>query len=76
MAVPENNKNTAPYNTAEESNTAESANVAEAIENGIYYREWRLSDPTILAKGVVLLVHGICEHCQRYDALARARFFF
>jgi len=42
-------------------------NVVEDNENGIYYREWQVTNP----KGVVLLVHGVAEHCQRYEAIAR-----
>ena len=38
----------------------------EHTEQGLYYREWTIENP----KAVVLLVHGLGEHCQRYDALA------
>ena len=58
------------------------SNITEQIDNGIYYRQWNLSSTLSPAKGspakgspakgVVLLVHGICEHCQRYDPLAHA----
>ena len=37
-------------------------------ENGIYYRHWPVVEP----KAVVLLVHGLGEHCERYGALAKA----
>ena len=42
--------------------------VVEKTENGRYYREWQIESP----KAVVLLVHGLGEHCQRYDAIASA----
>ena len=38
------------------------------IDNGIYYRQWPVVDP----KAVVMLVHGLGEHCERYGALAKA----
>ena len=40
-------------------------------ENGIYYRHWPV-DPGTDPKAVVLLVHGLGEHCERYTALADA----
>jgi len=39
--------------------------VVEKKENGIYYREWQIKNP----KAVVLLVHGLSEHCQRYASI-------
>ena len=45
-----------------------STTVVEKTENGRYYREWQIESP----KAVVLLVHGLGEHCQRYDAVASA----
>lgn len=37
--------------------------------NGIYYRHWALTgDPS----GVVLIVHGLGEHCERYNHVADA----
>lgn len=41
----------------------------ECIENGIYYRQWSDLDEV---KAAVMLIHGLGEHCQRYDALAAA----
>jgi len=40
-------------------------------ENGIYYRRWPLADGQ-QPKAVVLLVHGLGEHCERYTAIAKA----
>lgn len=40
--------------------------VVEQTESGIYYREWQIEN----SKAVVLLVHGLGEHCQRYDTIA------
>ena len=43
--------------------------ISETLEQGLYFRHW----PTALdapAKAVVMLVHGLGEHCQRYDHLA------
>ena len=37
-------------------------------DNGIYYRQWPAAEP----KSVVMLVHGLGEHCERYGALAKA----
>lgn len=36
--------------------------------NGIYFRQWPITKP----KAVVLLVHGLGEHCERYGAIAKA----
>jgi len=41
--------------------------VVEEQENGIYYREWQVENP----KAVILLVHGLGEHCHRYEAICR-----
>lgn len=38
------------------------------IENGLYYRHWPATD----CRGVVVLVHGLGEHCERYGAIAAA----
>lgn len=35
-------------------------------EGGIHYRRWPIDAP----KAVVLIVHGLGEHCERYDAVA------
>ena len=42
--------------------------IVEQTENGRYYRYWQIKNP----KAVILLVHGLGEHCQRYDAIAKA----
>ena len=41
----------------------------DTIENGLYYRHWPVEEHT-KPKAVVLLVHGLGEHCQRYEHLA------
>ena len=41
--------------------------VVEEKENGIHYREWQVEN----SKAVVLLVHGLGEHCQRYEPICR-----
>jgi len=41
--------------------------VTDLTEHGLYFRSWKTNDE---AKAVVLLVHGLGEHCQRYEALA------
>jgi alpha-beta hydrolase superfamily lysophospholipase len=39
------------------------------VEDGLYFRHW----PSAASpKAVVLLVHGLGEHCERYTALAEA----
>lgn len=43
--------------------------ISECTENGLYYRQW---DTAQEPKAVVMLIHGLGEHCQRYDALASA----
>ncbi len=40
--------------------------INEATVNGCYYREWACLDEP---KGIVLLVHGLGEHCERYNKL-------
>ena len=42
--------------------------VKEHLENGRYYRTWESSKRSV--KAVVMIVHGLGEHCERYDALA------
>jgi alpha-beta hydrolase superfamily lysophospholipase len=41
------------------------------VENGLYYRHWPLEDGQQL-KAVVMLIHGLGEHCERYTAIAKA----
>lgn len=41
--------------------------VSESIENGIYYRQW---ESQAAPKAIIMLVHGLGEHCQRYEAIA------
>jgi alpha-beta hydrolase superfamily lysophospholipase len=43
--------------------TAEQAH----LPNGIFYRHWRAQEPV---KAVILLAHGLGEHCGRYQAFA------
>ncbi len=43
-------------------------NIVEHTENGLYYRSWLSAKP----RAAVLLVHGLGEHCQRYDHVAKA----
>ncbi len=40
---------------------------AKFKENGIHYRNWTVNGDT---RGVVLIVHGLGEHCERYDEIA------
>ena len=40
--------------------------VNEQTSNGLYFRHWQ-ADQT---KAVVMLIHGLGEHCQRYEHLA------
>lgn len=37
------------------------------LPNGIFYRHWRAEEP---ARAVILLAHGLGEHCGRYQAFA------
>lgn len=41
----------------------------ETTHNGLYFRHWPCAD-SISSKAVVVLVHGLGEHCQRYEHLA------
>lgn len=43
--------------------------VKEHLENGRYYRTWESSKRSV--KGVIMIVHGLGEHCERYDAVAK-----
>lgn len=42
--------------------------IEEKTDNGLYYRSWKCNTP----KAAVLLIHGLGEHCQRYEHLAAA----
>jgi alpha-beta hydrolase superfamily lysophospholipase len=46
---------------------SETTSIRENTEGGLYYRHWPTTGDT---KGVVLLIHGLGEHCQRYEHLA------
>lgn len=41
--------------------------IIQCSDNGIYYRQWSVSQP----KAIILLVHGMGEHCQRYNRIAK-----
>ena len=43
--------------------------ITDTTHNGRYYRQWQCADAP---QAIVLLVHGLGEHCQRYDALGAA----
>lgn len=43
-------------------------NIQEETQNGLYYRTWKAKQAT----AAVILVHGLGEHCQRYDHVAKA----
>lgn len=46
---------------------------SETLENGLYFRHWPVTSkntPASSPKAVVILVHGLGEHCQRYESLA------
>lgn len=42
--------------------------INEITEGGLYYRSWTIENP----KAAVQLIHGLGEHCARYNALAEA----
>jgi len=42
--------------------------VNEHTDDGFYYRSWLAEKP----KAAILLIHGLGEHCQRYDHLGAA----
>ena len=46
--------------------TTASEQISDTIERGLYYRHW----PAAKSKGVVMLIHGLGEHCHRYEHLA------
>ena len=39
----------------------------ERTENGLYYRQWSEVEAP---KACIMLIHGLGEHCQRYDSFA------
>jgi len=41
--------------------------ITELNKDGLYYRNWSVPGNP---KGAVMLIHGLGEHCQRYEALA------
>ena len=43
-------------------------NIHEETQNGLYYRTWKAKT----TNAAVILVHGLGEHCQRYDHVAQA----
>ncbi len=43
--------------------------IIEQTDQGLYYRTWPTDTPK---KGVVMVIHGLAEHSQRYDHLAEA----
>jgi len=45
---------------------SESSEIHETTDDGLYYRHWPASN----TKAVVLLIHGLGEHCLRYEHLA------
>jgi len=47
--------------------------ITECTDQGLYFREWMLpeSSASTELKAVVMLIHGLGEHCQRYDELAQ-----
>jgi len=47
-----------------------SVNENQFTEDGLYYRHWPTNSNT--TKATVLLVHGLGEHCERYNPLATA----
>lgn len=48
--------------------TTTDCQITQYCENGIYYRQWSVKQ----AKAIILLVHGMGEHCQRYNPIAQA----
>lgn len=47
--------------------------VSETLEDGLYFRHWAISQAADAGKpkAVVMLIHGLGEHCQRYEHLAK-----
>ncbi len=42
--------------------------IEENTEDGLYYRSWKSNEP----KAAIILIHGLGEHCQRYEHVAQA----
>ena len=42
---------------------------SETLEKGLYFRHWPVASKNA-TKAVVVLIHGLGEHCQRYEHLA------
>lgn len=42
--------------------------IQEKDDQGFYFRSWAIASP----KAAIMLVHGLGEHCQRYDHFAKA----
>ena len=42
-------------------------NIKEEIINGLYFRTWKAENP----RAAIILIHGLGEHCQRYDHVAK-----
>jgi alpha-beta hydrolase superfamily lysophospholipase len=45
----------------------QTSDILASTDDGLYYRHWPTRANT---KGVVMLIHGLSEHCQRYEHLA------
>lgn len=43
-------------------------NAQEKTQQGRYFRTWKVDQPV----GAIVLIHGLGEHCQRYDHVAAA----
>ena len=41
-------------------------NVQETTQEGLYFRTWKVDKPI----GAIVLIHGLGEHCERYDYVA------
>lgn len=41
-------------------------NAQEHTQDGLYFRSWEIETP----KAAIMLIHGLGEHCQRYDHVA------
>lgn len=44
--------------------------VSETLDKGLYFRHWPAINAKSPIKAVVVLIHGLGEHCQRYEHLA------